>query len=168
MVQDAWTANEVIVDVQGFFATRHLMRTEGGVSLGEFTFSTFNTSGVFHAADGRELVVKRTSWWRGWYELRADGVVLGTARRQSFWRRTLNVGFQGAMYELAPAGFWSQGWNLSDGTGTVLVEIRSRGGLRRGAYLTILVPVDVGLLAFVYYLVNNLWHEQTAAAAAGS
>jgi hypothetical protein len=161
--QGMWTSGEVEVDVWGFFTTHHSMQTVTGI-LGEFTFPAFSTSGVFYSADGRELVMQRTSWWRGWHELRENGVVLGTARPRGFWRRTMSIGFRGLMYELEPAGFWSRGWYLTDGAGTILVEIQPRGLFRRGAYLTIMGPVHANLLVFAYYLVNVRWQEQAAAA----
>ena len=167
MTQEEWTADEVEVVVSGFFTTHHYFQTATG-DLGELMLAAFSKGGVFRSADGRELVVERTSWWRGWHELREDGIVLGTARPQSFWRLTMSVGFRGAMYELAPASFWSQGWCLVDGDGTALLEIRPRGVFRRGAYLTIMEPLNVDLLAFAYYLVNTRWQEHSAAAGAAA
>jgi len=170
MEQGVWTTGEIEVHVSGFFTTHHYMQTAAMV-LGEFTLPAFSTSGVFHFADERKLVVERTSWWRGWHELREDGVVLGTAYPRGFWRRTMSVGFRGLVYGLAPASFWSRGWHLVDGAGTALLEVQPRGILCRGAYLTIMGPVHTGLLVFTYYLVNARWQEQAAvpsATAAGS
>ncbi len=167
MTQGSWMTDEVEVQVSGLFTTHHCFQTTAGV-LGELTLPAFGKGGVFRAADGREVVMERTSWWRGWHELREDDVVLGTARSQGFWRRTMSVGFRGAMYELAPAGFWSRGWRLTDEAGTALLEVRPRSAFRRGAYLTIMEPLNVDLLAFVYYLVNARWQEQSAAAGAAA
>jgi hypothetical protein len=165
-----WAMDQAEVIVSGVFTTHHFVQTVTEI-LGELTLSAFRMGGVFHAADGRELVVQRTSWWRGWHEMREGGIVLGTARLQGFWRRTMGIGFRGAMYELRPADFWSRGWRLFDDTGGIVVEVRPRGIFRRGAYLTVMKPVNVDLLTFVYYLVNVRWQEQSGAAgvaAAGS
>lgn len=167
VTQEEWRTDEIEVAVSGLFTTRHSLQTETGV-LGELTLPAFSKGGIFRAADGRELVLERTSWWRGWHELREDGIVLGTARPQGFWRRTTSVGFRGAMYELAPAGFWSRGWHLIDEAGTVLLEIRPRGVFRRGAYLMVLDAVHADLLVFAYYLVRARWQEQSAAGAAAA
>jgi len=171
MEREVWASGEIEVVVSGFFTTHHSMQTAAGI-LGEFTLPAFSTSGVFRSPDGRELVVQRTSWWRGWHELREDGVVLGTARPRGFWRRTMSVGFRGLVCELEPMGFWSRGWYLTDEAGTILLEVQPRGFFRRGAYLTIRGAVDADLLVFAYYLVNVRWQEQSAAAsgaaAAGS
>jgi hypothetical protein len=158
-------AAEVIVS--GFFTTHHCVQTATEI-LGELTLPAFSKQGAFYAADGRELVVQRTNWWRGWHEMREGGIVVGTARAESFWRRTTGIGFRGAMYELQPADFWSRGWRLLDETGATVVEIRPRGVFRRGAYLTVMKPVTVDLLVFSYYLVNVRWQEQTAAAGAAA
>jgi hypothetical protein len=157
----------VEVTVSGFFTTHHFVQTSTGI-LGELTLPAFSTGGVFYAADGRELVVRRTIWWRGWHEMREDGVVVGTAHSQGFWRRTMNVGFRGATYELVPTDCWSREWCLLDETGATVIAVRSRGAFRRGAYLTVVEPVHVDLLAFVYYLVNVRWQEQSAAAGAAA
>lgn len=166
-----WTADEIEVHVAGFFTTHHLMQTAMGV-LGELSLPAFRRGGVFRSADGRELDVERTKWWRGWHELRENGVVLGTARPLGFWQRTMSVGFRGQMYELVPTSFWCRGWYLVDEAGTILIEVQPRGIFRRGAYVMVREPVDVDLLVFTYYLVNTRWQEQTAAAsgaaAAGS
>lgn len=170
MPQKALTITDgVEITVSGFFTTHHFLETVMG-GLGKLILPAFDKRGIFYSSDGRELMVERTSWWRGWHELRENGIVLGTARPQGFWRRTMEVGYQGAMYELIPAGFWSRGWLLVDEAGTVLLDIQPRGVFRRGAYLTILEPVNVALLVFAYYLVNARWQEQSAAtgAAAGS
>ncbi len=167
MTRTTRVTGEVEVTVSGFFTTHHYLETETG-SLGELVLPTFSANGVFRAADGRELVARRTSWWRGWHELREDEVVVGTARPQGFWQRTTSVGFRGQVLRLEPVSFWGRGWRLVDQIGRTLVEVQPRGVFRRGAYLTVLHAVDADLLVFVYYLVNARWQEQSAAAAAGA
>jgi len=167
MAQGLWATDEIEVDVSGFFTTHHYLQTATKI-LGELTLPAFHSGGVFRAADGRELVVERTSWWRGWHQLREDGVVLGTARPRGFWQHTMCVGFRGLVYELEPTSFWSRGWRLVDGAGTMLLEIQPRGIFRRGAYMAIQCPVDADLLVFAYYLVNVRWQEQAAAASAAA
>lgn len=169
MNQESWVADEIEVTVSGFFTTHHVLQTSAG-NLGKLTLPALSKSGVFRFAGGRELVVARTSWWRGWHELRENGIVLGTACPQGFWRRTMEIGFRGAMYELVPASFWARRWLLLDETGATLIEVQPRGAFRRGAYLTIVEPVSIDLFVFAYYLVNARWQEQSAAAgtAAGS
>jgi hypothetical protein len=162
-----WSGGEVEVEMWGCFTTHHRMSTETGV-LGDLTLPAFSSGGVFAGADGRRLVVEKTSWWRGWHELRENDVVVGSARALGFWGRRMSVGFRGLMYELVPTGFWSDGWNLLDESGGVLVEVRRWGFFRRKVSLTIHGPVHFDLLVFVYYLAHIRWQEQTAAAAAAS
>ena len=80
----------------------------------------------------------------------------------------MSVGFRGLMYEFVPAGFWSDGWDLLDEAGTMLVEVRRWGFFRRKVGLTVRGPVHPDLLVFVYYLAHIRWQEQTAAVAASS
>jgi hypothetical protein len=167
MKDQMWTFGEIEVEMWGCFTTHHLLQTETGI-LGEMTLPAFSSGGVFDAADGRNLVVEKTSWWRGWHELRENDIVVGSARPTGFWGRTMSVGFRGLMYELVPAGFWSDGWDLLDGAGAVLVEVRRWGFFRRKVVLTVHGPVHSDLLVFVYYLAHIRWQEQTAAVAASS
>jgi hypothetical protein len=194
MRHETWLADEIEAIVSGVFTTHHVLRAPAGI-LGELTLPAARMRGVFRGADGRELVIERTSWWRGTYELREDGTVLGTARPRGFFRREFilvlgsdplgdeppggesldneSLGNEplGSKllvtepYTLRAAGFWGRIWHLIDRAGEMVVEVRPRGPFRRGATLRIFKPVDVGLLAFAYRLVTARWQEQTAAAA---
>jgi hypothetical protein len=158
---------EIDVEMWGCFTTHHRMLTETD-ALGELTLPVFSSGGVFEAADGRELTVEKTSWWRGWHELRENDIVVGSARPLGFWGQRMSVGFRGLIYELVPAGFWSDGWNLLDESGEVVVEIRRWGFFRRKVSLAICGPVHSDLLVFVYYLAHIRWQEQASAAAGGA
>ena len=164
MTVGMWTHGEIEVGVTGFFTTHHLLEMAGGL-VGELTLPVLGYSGIFRAAGGRELVVERTHWWRGWHELRENGVVVGTARPRGFWRRSMDVGFRGRTYELLPADFWSRAWVLVDEMGQDVLAVEPRGIFRRGAYVSILGTVHPDLVVFAYYLVNVRWQEQSAAAA---
>jgi hypothetical protein len=167
VAQKTLTTDKVQVTVSGVFTTHHFIETVME-DLGELTLPASGKRGILHSSDGSEFTVERTSWWRGWHELRENEIVLGTARPQNFWRRTMDIGYRGATYDLISAGFWSRGWLLVGQAGTVMLDIQPRGIFRRGAHITILEPVNVDLLVFVYYLVNARWQEQAAGAAAGS
>jgi hypothetical protein len=167
MAREVWPTGGVEVIVSGAFTTHHHLRTETG-SLGELTLPAFRTGGVFRAGDGRALTVHRTSWWRGWHELREGEIVLATARPRGFWRRRMAVQFEGQRYVLQPAGFWARSYHLVDAVERTLLEVRPRGVFRRGAYLAAMLPVDVGLLVFAYYLVHTRWQEDAAAAGAAA
>lgn len=192
MRHETWLADQVDVSVSGVFTTHHVLRAPAGI-LGELTLPAVRMRGIFRGADGRELVIERTRWWRGTYELREEGTVLGTARPRGFFRREFilvlgdeltgseslgneplgdeplgDESLGNEPYTLRAAGFWGRIWHLIDRAGETVVEVRPRGPFRRGATLRIFKPVDVGLLAFAYRLVRARWQEQTAAAAAGS
>jgi hypothetical protein len=164
MSQETWLADLVEVTVSGCFTTHHVMQTAGGI-LGEITMSGLGKRAVVRAADEPELVIERTNWWRGSYELRKGGATVGEARPLGVFRRENVIQFEGQGYRLRAADFWSRSWLLADNAGQTLAKIRPRGLFRRGAILRILGPLDVGLLAFTYHLVNARWREQSAAAA---
>jgi hypothetical protein len=153
-VQGVWETDKIEVVVSGISTTHHRLQTAAG-ALGEFTFPALRTSGIFRAADGRELAVRRTNWWRGRHELREGEIVLGTARLRSAFRREIVIRFGGWEYALKPSGLQTRHWHLTDETGATLLEIRPRGVFRRGAYLTIQHSMDADLLIFAYYLVHR-------------
>jgi hypothetical protein len=167
VAREIWPTDEIEVSVSGAFTTHHRVHMATG-ALGEFTFPTFRTSGVFRATDGRELTVRRTSLWRGQRELREGDAVLCRAWPRGFFGREIVVQFKGQEYALRPAGFWTRSWRLTDGVYRALLEIRPRGVFRRGAYLTVMVLVDADLLVFAYYLVHMRWQEEAAAASAAA
>ena len=167
MARQIWPPEEIEAIVAGAFTTHHLLWLEAG-TLGELTLPAFRSTGVFRAADGREWAVRRTSWWRGQHEMRERGVLLGTAWPRGFFRREIVIRFGAGEYLLQPTGVWSRGWRLTDALERTLLEVRPRGVFRRGAYLTVVVPVDVPLLVFAYYLVHTRWQEDSAAASAAS
>ena len=164
MSQETWMADLVEVTVSGFFTTHHVMRTAAG-SLCEMTIRGLGKKAVVRTIDERELLIERTNWWRGAYELRRDDVTVAEARPLGVFRRVNAIQFDGRGYRLRAADFWSHSWLLADDAGQTLAKIRPRGVFRRGAILRILGPVDVDLLAFTYHLVNARWRQQSAAAA---
>jgi len=164
MSQEAWLADLVEVTVSGFFTTHHVMQAAGGI-LAEMTMTGLGNRAAVRTAEGRELAIERTNWWRGVYELRKDKLVVGEARPLGILRRKNAIRFGGRDFGLRAGDFWNRSWTLSDDAGQMLVKIRPRGTFRRGAVLQILRPVDVDLLALTYHQVNVRWREQTAAAA---
>jgi hypothetical protein len=136
--------------------------------LGELTLPAFARGGIFVFAGGRELVVEKTSWWKGWHELRESGTVVGSARPLGFWGQRISVGYRGKMYELVKAGFWGDRWHLVDESGTILVEIWRQGFFRQEVSMTVHLEVQPDLLVFAYYLAHVRWQEQAAAAGAAA
>ena len=161
---------EIGVLAWGWFTTHHQMSL-GESILGELTLPALSSGGVFHYADGRELEMEKTSWWKGWHELRENDIVVGSARPLGFWGQRISVRYRGKMYELGAAGFWGDRWHLVDESGTVLVEICRQGFLRQKVAMTVHLEVQSDLLVFAYYLAHVRWQEQAvavSAAAAGS
>jgi hypothetical protein len=162
-----WTLDPIEVEVGGFFTTHHYFETEAG-TLGELTFPAFSQQGVFQTADGRELVMQKTSWLSTAYEALEGETVRGTADRRGLFSRDIVIQFDGRAYTLEPEGLFRQGWDLFDAEGNRLLEIQPRGLLKQGACLHPRSVVAADLIAFAYYLVTMRQQEDAAAAAAAS
>jgi hypothetical protein len=158
---------EVEVTVYGFFTTHHEMRTSSE-ALGELILYPFYGGGAFHAADGHHVEIERTSFWRGSYEARRGGTVLGSSCPRGIFRRDIDIAFDGQAYLLRPRGFWGRSWVFEDAAGNGLVEVAPRGILRRGAWLTVLRELHIDLLAYVYFAVYIRWQQESSSAAAAS
>jgi hypothetical protein len=165
--QHTWTFDQIEVEVSGFFTTHHYFETAAG-TFGEFTFPAFSQQGIFQTADGRALVMQKTSWLGSAHEVLDDGVVRGTADRRGLLSRDIIVQFDGLEYTLEHEGLFSQGWFLFDAEGNKLLETQPRGIFKQGAHLIIRGVVGVDLIAFVYYLIHMRQQEDAAVAAAAS
>ena len=167
MDQETWTADQIEVTVEGVFTTHHHLQSAAG-SLGELTMNMGGSTGTFLSTDGRELEINRTNLWRGWYEIRDSGVVIGTATTQGFFRRTTTINYRGVEHLLEPINFWAREWRLVDPMGSVLVEVGTRGVFKRGAVIKVFGEIELDLLVFCYHLVGMRWQEQSTAASAAS
>ncbi len=159
--------DEIEVTVSGFFTTRHRFATDARL-LGEFTFPAFASYASFQTAEGRELLMRKVHWLGAAHELVEGESVLGTADRQSLFGREIAISYGAREYRLAPEGFLSQGWCLTDDEGKLLIELQPRGILSQGFLLMTGGLVDIELLAFAYYLVQVRRQEDSAAVAASA
>jgi hypothetical protein len=156
--------HQIEVDVSGVFTTHHHFGTEEG-TLGELTLPAFSQQGIFGSADGRELLIRKAGILSNTYELLEGNQVCGTARPRALFSRGIMVQINGLDYILQPEGVFSQGWYLVDAEGKKLLEIRPRGILRHGAYLTLWDKIDADLLVFAYYLIYMRQQEEAAVVA---
>jgi hypothetical protein len=164
MSQEVRKPNQIEVDVRGVFTTHHQFGTEEG-TLGELTLPAFGQQGVFGSADGRELVIRKAGILSNSYELLEGNQVRGTAHPRALFSRGITIQLDALDYILQPEGVFSRGWYLVDADGTTLLEIRPRGVLRQGAYLTSRDRINVDLLVFAYYLVYTRQQEEAAVVA---
>jgi hypothetical protein len=155
---------EIEVTVSGFFTTHHSFRSDGG-HWGKLTFSAFSDEGTFRREDGRELVMRKVRWIGTAHEMLLGGILRGSADRPGLLSRDEVIGFGGQQYRLQPEGILEDSWYLTDGSGTRLLGLRSRGILRQGATLRIVGPLDPDLTVFAYYLVHSRSQEASALAA---
>jgi len=165
VAQESLTLGAVEVDVSGFFTTHHYFDTMDG-HWGELTMPAFSNYGMFQTSGGRELLLRKVHWLGSAHEVSEDGIVRGTADRRGVFDGDMDLHFDGQDYLLQTAGLMNQGWYLVDRTGYRLLEVQPRGILRQGAYLTLFDVLDIGLIAFCYYLAHVRWQENTAVVAA--
>jgi hypothetical protein len=167
MSPKTWMLDTIEVNVSGFFITHHYLQTKEGM-VGEFSFPAFGQRGVYHAADGRELLMQKAHWLDSAHELVEGQVVRGTARRSGLLRRAITIQLDGQEYVLEPQGIFNQGWRLVDAQGNTLLEIGPRGVFGRDTYLAPTGVLEADLIAFSYYVYYMNRQEETAAAVAAS
>lgn len=164
---DTWMLGEIEVEQTGLFTTHHAFQTPAG-TLGTLTLPAFANAGVYRSPAGQELHMRKAGWLSSAYELVDGEAVRGRAERQGFFRRDLDVRFDGQVLTLERRGAFGRGWYLVDAQGTTLLEIRPRGVFRQGASLSLSGPVEAALVAFAYYLAYQRQQEESAAGAAAA
>lgn len=159
MTEEPIRMDQLEVRVKGVFTSHHEFLSEAG-QWGVLTMSAFSRRAVFETSDGRELVARSTSWLRSRYEFSEAEQVRGTAQASSLLSRQLTVHFDGQEHRIVPEGLLRRGWTLTDAQGSTLLEIRPRGILRMGSYVTITGPVEADLIPFAYYLVYQRQQQE--------
>jgi hypothetical protein len=167
MSSEVWRTGQIEVDVSGAFTTHHHFLSEAG-ELGELTIPAFSQQGIYQSAGSRKVLMRKTSWLGSGFELLEGDTVCGHAERRGLFSPDILVQFAEQEYVLEPEGLFSRGWYLVDTQGARKLEVRPRGVLRQGAYLTIQGAIDSDLAVFAYYLVQMRQQEDAAAAAAVS
>lgn len=152
----AAVANLVTAETSGFF-TRHHRLLADGQHVGELVVHWLAARALFTDAEGRQLTMRRTSWWRREHELRDGNRLLATAVTRAL-RRNIEIMFDGEGFELRATNFWGSSWQLLDATGEpVLTLKRQQLGLR--AQIAVQAPAHSDLLAFAYYLLVTRWRD---------
>ena len=165
MAQDTIALGMIEVDVSGFFTTHHRFETTSGL-WGELTLPAFSNYATFQTPSGHDLLLRKVHWLGSAHEASENGIVRGTADRRGAFDRDMVLWFDGQECLLQAAGLLNQGWYLVDYMGYQVLEVQPRGLLRQGAYLKLFDLLDVGLVAFTYYLVHVRWQEDAAVVAA--
>ncbi len=162
-------ANSVQIEVRssGFFTTHHFFETESEI-LGELVFPAFKSQARFYGADGRELVMKKASSFKGRYEMTEGEMRRGTAHQRGLLSNDLVIQFDGQAYTLKPEGVFKQGWLLIDAEGNELLKVRPRGFLKSGLSVTVTGPLDLDLVVWACYLAHVRQQEAAAAASAAA
>jgi hypothetical protein len=165
VAQETLALDMTEVDVSGFFTTRHRFETASR-PWGELTMPAFSNQATFQTPGAQDLLFRKVHWLESVHEVSENGIVRGTADRRGIFDRDMVLRFDGREYLLRSAGLLNQGWYLVDDLGCQLLEVQPRGMLRQGAYLRLFDLLDIGLVAFTYYLVHVRWQEDAAVVAA--
>lgn len=146
-MEESLVADHIKIVSSGLLPRRHRLLA-GEQALGELS-SGIGFTAAFSDAGGRELRFRRTSLWRGEYEMQEGGQVLGNARQSPFQRR-FEVRFAEGSFLLLPRGLGLYLWELRDETGATLLTLRWH--LFSGGEILLYAPVESDMLAFVTYL----------------
>ena len=156
-------ADVIEVTVKGGFNTIHTFHTTAGV-LGSLNLKTMKGEGLFRGADGSELHIRKTSFWRTNYALTEGGVNLGSARAYKSFSRVFELQYLGEYLQLAPDRSKMRSWKLSDRVGNTVCTLKPRGALKRGGLIRVISSAELKLLVFTYCLVTRRWQEESSAA----
>lgn len=143
----------IVVETEGLWLRRHRL-VQGGRVLGEMAFA-FGPRAAFSDAAGGRASMWRVSPWRADYRLSTDGVEIGAASH-ALGERGFTMRFAGESYSLQPRQRTLGEWVLTDEAGVPLARLQP-GSLRRAPVILVESPLDVRLLAFVYFLVLLRW-----------
>jgi len=157
-------ADVIEVTVSGGFKTEHVFNAAAGV-LGVLNLNAMISEGTFRGADGSELVIKNTSFWKPNFQVTDGDRILGKAHSPKVFKRAFEIEFDGQSLRLESGGSKLRSWSLLNAAGSLVCEIRPRGAFKRGALIQIREAAPLGLLAFAYTLVSRRWQEENAAAA---
>jgi hypothetical protein len=147
MAEAALEADRVRVEVSGLLPRRHRLLA-GQTLLGEMAFG-LGSSVSFITAEGREMRMARASLWPAGYRMWEGGQERASARADLLgWR--VSVTFDGRTFLFRPIHLWQTVWELWDAGDQLVLTVRRTGWGR--AEIVVHGPVDVDLLAFVYYL----------------
>lgn len=159
-----YLADVIEVTVSGGLKTEHVFHAADS-ALGVLNLNGMISKGVFQGADGVELRMEKTSFWKSEYQLLEGGRIVGRAASPKAFKREFEIEYEGQPMRLKPARAKFRSWSFLDAAGNPVLEIRPRGAFKRGAKIQLFAPCALGLLAFAYTLVARRWQEENSAAA---
>ncbi|MFV1948667.1 MAG: hypothetical protein ACC633_01900 [Anaerolineales bacterium] len=145
----------------GIFKTEYVFQSREGI-LGIMSLKAGKSDGIYKAADGTEMLLKKTSFWKSNYEWRDGETLVGGAMPRKALRPTFIIKFQGNSVVLSPGGNKARSWRVRNSSNQEPCEIQPRGVFKRGARLLIRAEIPIGLLVFCYCLVSIRWQERTS------
>jgi len=157
-------ADLIEISVSGSLRTEHVFHAADGV-LGVLNLNGMISKGEFRGADGSELHLEKTNFWKFEYQLSEGGEILAKANSPKAFKRALEIEYQGRSMRLEPHGSKLRSWTALDENHHPICEIKPRGAFKRGAVIHLFSPAALGLLALAYTLVSRRWQEENSAAA---
>jgi hypothetical protein len=158
-------ADLIEISVSGVVKTEHVFHAADGV-LGVLNLNGMISKGEFRGADGSELTLEKTNFWKSEYQLFDGGEILATANSPKVFKRAYEIKYEGQSMRLEPRGSKLRSWTVLDADHHRICEIKPRGAFKRGAVIHLFSPAALGLLALAYTLVSKRWQEENSAAAA--
>lgn len=143
----------------GIFKTEHVFQSRDSI-LGIMSLKAGKSGGIYIAADGTEMSLRKTSFWKSNYEWRDGEILVGGAMPRKALSPTFIIKFQGNSVMLSPGGNKARSWRVKNSFNQELCEIQPRGVFKRGARLLIRAEIPIGLLVFCYCLVIIRWQER--------
>lgn len=156
------SADVIEVNVSGGFKTRHDFWVAGG-KLGTLQLNAGKSEGIFQGGDGSILTFKKTSFWKSSYQFEENGQITDTAKSYKAFSRALLINSGQKQYTLKPGGEKLRSWQILDGDGRAVCEIRPRGAFKRGAFFRVYAPLEIRFVVFSYCLASRRWQEESSA-----
>lgn len=157
-----YRADLIEITVSGGLKTEHVFHAADGV-LGVLNLNGMISKGEFRGADGSQLILEKTSFWKSEYQLLEGSGIVASAKSPKVFKRAFEIEYEGRSMRLEPDGLTLRSWTVLDEDQHPICEIKRRGALKRGAVIHLFSPAELGLLALAYTLVTKRWQEESSA-----
>ncbi len=145
----------------GIFKTEHVFHAKASI-LGNMSLKGNKMEGHFRGADGSEMSIKKTNFWKSAYELRIGEELIAIAQKRKIFSPTYVIQKRGNLYGLTPGGNKSRSWRLLNNNKQELCEFQPRGVFKKGAKIFIKADIPIEIMVLSYTLVILRWQERSA------
>lgn len=145
--------------------SRNLVLYDGDSSVAEIGFKFMSPHADVRIGTAR-YTATRTGWLSAVYALDQNGRVVCRADSVGFWRRAYEIRWGGSLFTLRRRpGWFDTGWDLFDGDSPV-GSVTRKGFFQTETIADFANSVDLATQVFIVWMVNVLWQQDQAAAAA--